>query len=85
MHKLLRCHLHLQNKKSVIARKANQKLKVSVTNFYYMSFISWNLPTDIPVLDISSDDERSEQSEAPAKKKGSEKSLAAMVQLLTHL
>ena len=32
-----------------------------------MSFISWNPPTDIPVLDISSDDE---ESEVLAKKKG---------------
>jgi hypothetical protein len=82
MHKLLRCHLRLQKKKSVIARKANRKLKVSITDYCYASFISWNPSTDTPVLDISSDDE---QSEALAKKKGSEKSLATMAQLLTHL
>ena len=33
----------------------------------HASFISWNLPADTPVFNISSDDE---QSEAPAKKKG---------------
>jgi hypothetical protein len=32
-----------------------------------VSFISWNLPTDTPVLDISGDDE---EPEVLAKKKG---------------
>jgi hypothetical protein len=82
MHKLLHYHLRLQKKKSVIARKANQKLKVSIIDYCYVCFISWNPPTDTPVLNISSDDE---QSEALAKTKGLAKSLATMVRLLTHL